>query len=217
MPNESLANLRQDYRLASLLESEVPEHPIDLFKKWFEQAQKANVCEPNAMSISTVNADNIPSSRIVLLKDINANNELVFFTNYDSAKSTDLTQNSNAAILFAWIDLERQVRIQATAKKISMADSEAYFRSRPKSSQIGAWASAQSSVVSNREYLETSYKQLEDKFADTEVPMPAFWGGWVLKPSSFEFWQGRTSRLHDRLKYTFNCTTNSWEITRLSP
>ncbi len=213
--DDAISKLRLDYSQAALLEQDAPINPMDLFKLWFTQAQEAKVLEPNVMTISTVDNAGVPHTRIVLLKGINEQDALLFFTNYNSDKSQHLIANGNASILFPWVDLERQVRMQTKAIKLSHAESENYFKSRPRKSQLGAWASAQSSIVPNRAYLDDNFATLEKKYAGQDIPMPDFWGGWVLQPYSIEFWQGRTSRLHDRLKYTLE--GEAWKMERLAP
>jgi pyridoxamine 5'-phosphate oxidase len=217
MIDESVSKLRQDYRQSTLLEKDVPADAFTLFTEWFNQAKTANVTEVNAMNLCTVDSENKPQSRIVLLKSFNPIDGFIFFTNYNSNKSKQLIANPNATILFAWLDLERQVRIQASATKISVTESELYFASRPRQSQLGAWASDQSAVLKDRESMENIYADLEKQYENKEIPMPAHWGGWALKPTSIEFWQGRTGRLHDRLLYTLNTTSNNWSIERLAP
>jgi pyridoxamine 5'-phosphate oxidase len=170
--------------------------------------------EPNAMILATASAEGIPSLRTVLLKKYNKDG-FIFYTNYESNKAKDLLGNPNAEILFLWLELERQVRISGPAEKISSDDSEEYFQSRPTNSQIGAWASKQSSIIPDREYLEEKFKEVAAKYKGGNIPLPPFWGGFILKPVKFEFWQGRESRLHDRICYTKK--SEEWEIVRLSP
>jgi pyridoxamine 5'-phosphate oxidase len=215
-----IADLRQDYRLASLDIIDVDPDPIEQFKEWFDEALKSELLEPNAMTLATVSVQGQPSARVVLLKGIE-NQGFVFYTNYQSRKGEQLAANPNAALCFCWLELQRQVRIEGTVEKISEAASDAYFKSRPVSSQIGAWASPQSDVIEDRELLEENEMYYKDKFqVDTEggevnIPRPAHWGGYILKPTLIEFWQGRSSRLHDRILYIFD--GEEWEIVVLAP
>ncbi|MEO1099438.1 MAG: pyridoxamine 5'-phosphate oxidase [Bacteroidota bacterium] len=188
---------------------------IEQFQLWFDEANKVEISEVNAMHLSTVNPNGMPSSRIILLKGIE-NNGFVFFTNYQSDKGKDLDANPAAALLFFWKELERQVRIQGHVEKISKDDSEQYFQSRPKGSQIGAWTSPQSTVIESRELLEEREKAIAEKYKDEEVlPKPEQWGGYILKPICIEFWQGRPNRLHDRILYSQ--VDGHWKINRLAP
>lgn len=214
MNKEELQNLRRDYTLKTLSETEVDTDPIRQFEKWLTEALTANVNEPNAMTVSTVDENQKPHARIVLLKEVKQDG-FVFYTNFDSAKGRQIAANPYVALTFYWPELERQVRIEGKAKKVSHEQSEKYFRSRPRNSQIGALASRQSSVVKNRAELEERFRQLEKEIGDGEIPVPGWWGGFIVKPESIEFWQGRESRLHDRVKYIAN--GNSWQIKRLSP
>ncbi len=214
MDKVELQKLREEYSLSSLDESDVLQNPIEQFKQWIQEALKAGVPEPNAMNLATVDKDGKPHSRIVLLKGFDEKG-FVFFTNYASDKGREIEANPNVSLCFFWIELERQVRIDGVAKKISKEESEAYFKSRPHKSQIGALASNQSEVVENRLFLEQKFEKLEAKFTEGEVPMPETWGGYVIKPSALEFWQGRRSRLHDRIKYEWKA--DNWIIKRLSP
>ena len=211
----SIADIRQEYTKHTLDISDVDADPLNQFKLWFSEAEKAEISEVNAMTLSTVSSDGLPSSRIVLLKDIE-NGGFVFFTNYQSDKGKDLEVNPAGALLFFWKELERQVRIQGVVSKISKEDSEKYFISRPKGSQIGAWTSPQSTIIKSRDLLVKREQELSNKFKNSEVlPKPEQWGGYVLKPAKMEFWQGRPNRLHDRILYT--SSDNSWEINRLAP
>jgi len=210
-----ISDIRSDYKKHKLDEKHVLNNPIKQFEKWFEEALVSAVMEPTAMNLATVSKSNTPASRIVLLKDI-ANDGFVFYTNYQSNKGKELEENPQAALTFFWPELERQVRIQGVVEKVSKEKSEAYFKSRPRESQIGAWASPQSAVIADRKILEDREKQLSDRFAKNEdLPKPEQWGGYLLKPLAMEFWQGRPSRLHDRLIYTLE--TNNWKISRLAP
>lgn len=214
MNKEKLQRLREDYSKHSLDETDVSSDPIEQFELWMKEAMKAEVPEPNAMTLSTVDINNKPHSRVVLLKGIE-NDEFVFYTNQQSDKGEEIEQNSNVALCFLWLELERQVRIEGTAEKLSQEESEEYFKIRPYKSQIGALASNQSSVVPNREFLEKRFEELEGKYSEGNVPKPESWGGYRIKPDMLEFWQGRRSRLHDRIK--FERVGNKWDIKRLSP
>lgn len=214
MNKEKLQKLREDYSKHSLDESDVNKDPIEQFESWMKEAIKAEVPEPNAMTLSTVDANQKPHSRVVLLKGIEEG-EFVFYTNHQSDKGKEIDQNPNVALCFLWLELERQVRIEGTAEKLSREESEDYFKKRPYKSQIGALASNQSSVVPNREFLEDRFEELQEKYSEGEVPKPEYWGGYRVKPEVLEFWQGRRSRLHDRIK--FEKVGNKWDINRLSP
>ena len=210
----NLQNLRQDYRAASLSEDDVLTDPILQFEKWFADAVDAKLYEPNVMTIATADSDGKPSARIVLLKGFDENG-FVFFTNYDSKKGKDLVENPQAALVFFWAELERQVRIEGVVSKIDEAVSEAYFHSRPIGSQIGAMASAQSTVLSDRSLLEQRVVELSAQYEGKEIPKPTNWGGYLVEAKQIEFWQGRSSRLHDRIVYNF--IDGSWVISRLAP
>jgi pyridoxamine 5'-phosphate oxidase len=214
MNKEQLQKLREDYSKHSLDESDVNSDPVEQFESWMKEAIDAEVPEPNAMTLSTVDANNKPHSRVVLLKGIEEG-DFVFYTNWQSEKGSELEQNPNAALCFLWLELERQVRIEGVAEKLSQEESEEYFKKRPYKSQIGALASNQSSVVPNREFLEKRFEELEEKYNEGDVPKPESWGGYRIKPEVLEFWQGRRSRLHDRIKY--EKVGNKWDIKRLSP
>lgn len=211
---QNLADLRQHYTKGGLEEHQIPDSPFILFNEWFLQAGELGVLEPNAMVISTVSADNKPSSRVVLLKGIE-DGGFIFYTNYESRKGKELENNPYISVLFFWPEAERQIRIEGKVSKISTETSKAYFVSRPRESQLGAWASAQSSIIQGRHSIEESYQQCLAQYEGKEIPLPDFWGGYIIHPSSFEFWQGRPSRLHDRMKY--NKQQDSWHIVRLSP
>jgi pyridoxamine 5'-phosphate oxidase len=212
--SKSLHKLRKEYSLNKLSESTVKSDPVKQFETWFKEAVKSEMKEPNAMILATASAENEPSARVVLLKDFSKSG-FTFYTNYGSRKGKNLTQNKNAALLFFWHQLERQIRIEGTCKKISRKESEKYFHSRPRSSQIGALASNQSEELNSREELEKRFAELEAKYKGKEIPLPKNWGGFILSPNYFEFWQGRESRLHDRIAFKKN--RNGWEIVRLSP
>jgi pyridoxamine 5'-phosphate oxidase len=211
----SVADLRQEYTFQGLSETDVHPNPFEQFKTWFDQAVAAQLPEPNAMTIATVTADGKPSARIVLLKDYDERG-FVFYTNYKSHKGQQLVENPWGAIAFWWAELERQVRIEGRVEKVSPAESDAYFHSRPKGSQLGAWASNQSQVIESREVLEQQLQKLKEEYDNKQVPRPPNWGGFRVIPSEIEFWQGRPSRLHDRLLYQRG-EDGSWKIQRLSP
>lgn len=211
---ESIAALRLDYSRASLGEHEVAADPLTQFGVWFDQARNAGIPEPNAMSLATVAANGRPSSRIVLIKQFDADG-FVWFTNYASRKAHDLEANPFAALLFHWIGLERQVRIEGRVEKVSAAECDAYFDSRPLPSRLGAIASNQSAPIASRDLLEQRFAAVDKEYGQHPT-RPAHWGGYRLRPDSVEFWQGRPSRLHDRILYTLN-TNGTWERTRLQP
>jgi pyridoxamine 5'-phosphate oxidase len=200
--------------LHSLSEKEVEINPIAQFQKWWEQAIESKIEEVNAMTLATVNSFGFPSARIVLLKGYNENG-FIFFTNYESRKGNELEVNPNASIVFFWKELERQIRIEGFVSKLSEKESTDYFKSRPIESQIGAWASPQSSVIVSRELLENNFTALELKYANQEIPKPPHWGGYILNPVQLEFWQGRPGRLHDRIEY--GKVDGDWIIKRLAP
>ena len=210
-----LADLRIDYSLAGLLEKDLARDPFRQFEKWFQEAEAAKVPEPNAMICALASADGRPSSRIVLLKGVDGRG-FVFYSNYDSRKGRDLEANPRASLLFPWITLERQVIVEGTVTRISREESAAYFHSRPLASQLGAWASAQSTIIPNRAALDDAYKAVEKKYSGQEVPLPPYWGGYRVAPESVEFWQGRRSRLHDRLRYRRG-PDGGWLVERLAP
>ncbi|MEO1482701.1 MAG: pyridoxamine 5'-phosphate oxidase [Myxococcota bacterium] len=214
MSIDFVSTLRQDYREAPLLEEDAAIDPFEQFERWFADAQRADVREPNAMTLATVDRTGTPAARIVLLKGVRGGT-FEFFTNYGSAKALELDGSGKAALCFWWAELARQVRIGGTVERVSRERSAEYFASRPRGSQIGAWASEQSTVISGRDVLEDRVRELEERFANQDVPLPEFWGGYALSPSTFEFWQGQSSRLHDRLRYTKS--GHSWPRTRLSP
>jgi len=213
--NRDIASIRRDYQLASLDEASSSLHPMDQFEHWWEEAIASNIDEVNAFVLSTINAEGAPSSRVVLLKNLTPQG-FVFYTNYESAKGKEIEANPLVAINFFWKELERQVRITGTIKKVSTEESEQYFHSRPLGSQVGAWSSPQSQVIPNRAYLEGLMAANEEKYKKGVVPLPPHWGGYIVHPTSVEFWQGRSSRLHDRIKYTLEAN-GQWTKVRLAP
>jgi pyridoxamine 5'-phosphate oxidase len=210
----NINNLRKEYRLNKLTEDSVDLNPFRQFRTWFDEVSKSKLIEPNAMILSTANKQSIPSSRVVLLKNFDADG-FIFFTNYNSRKGRELKENPAASLLFFWPELERQIRIEGKVKTLKREESEKYFHSRPRESQIAAWVSEQSSVIPDRNFLETKFKDLKIKFGNKEIPLPESWGGFRLVPDTFEFWQGRQNRLHDRICYRKKAI--GWEIVRLSP
>jgi pyridoxamine 5'-phosphate oxidase len=212
----NLADMRRDYALAGLAEGDAPaDAPWPLWERWLADAVQAGIREPNAMVVSTADATGRPASRLVLLKGADPRG-FVFYTNYGSAKGVDLAANPRASLLFPWHDLERQVIVNGAVEKTSSAETEAYFHSRPLGNQVGAWASAQSSVLNGRADLERRVEERMAEFQGKVVPVPPFWGGFRVVPATIEFWQGRPSRLHDRLRYTRQ-PDGSWRRERLSP
>lgn len=214
LSTETLQNLRQDYRSAELSAEEVDKNPIEQFARWFKDAMNAKLYEPNVMTLATADRSGKPSARIVLLKGFDQHG-FTFYTNYQSAKGKELEENPQASLVFFWAELERQVRIDGKVSKVAPAVSDQYFHSRPAGSQIGASASPQSSVIESRSSLEEKVKELTLKYKDTEIPRPAHWGGYIVEPTHIEFWQGRSSRLHDRISY--DLTEGGWTINRLAP
>ena len=212
--NDAIADLRREYSSQSLLESDVELHPADQFDKWWKQALKAEVEEVNAMTLATASADGMPAARIVLLKGYSYDG-FVFFTNYNSFKAMHLEENPRACLVFFWQELERQVRITGIVTHVSAQDSDKYFKSRPRGSQIGAWASPQSQVIPDRAWIDQAYLEVLEKYREHDPERPPHWGGYLVKPVIMEFWQGRPSRLHDRIQYTME--NGAWKIERLAP
>jgi len=207
--------MRKDYGLAGLVEKDLAKNPFRQFEQWFAEAEAAKVPEPNAMTLATTSRDGKPSARVVLLKAVDGRG-FVFYTNYESRKGRELADNPQAALVFPWITMERQVIVEGAVSRVSREEADAYFHSRPRASQLGAWASPQSTVVAGRPVLEESYRVVEQKYEGREVPLPPQWGGFRLSPVAIEFWQGRRSRLHDRLRYRREAG-GDWIIERLSP
>jgi pyridoxamine 5'-phosphate oxidase len=211
---DTIAAIRTEYSKMTLGKSDVDKNPITQFEKWLQAAISSDALEPTAFTLATANFKGMPSARTVLLKDV-LNGGFVFFTNYNSNKGQDIAENNVVAMLFFWPELQRQVRIQGNVQKVDTAISDAYFKSRPRESQIGAWASPQSEVIANRPILENYYQDLVKKYEEKPIPTPPHWGGYTVKPSYLEFWQGRPSRLHDRICYTYNA--GNWLIDRIAP
>jgi pyridoxamine 5'-phosphate oxidase len=208
-------DIRKSYNRSELKFTDLTDDPFTLFMQWWNAALNANLIEPNAMTLSTVGPNGQPSSRTVLLKGI-SNNGFEFYTNYQSKKAIEMEQNPKVALLFFWKELERQIRIEGLVEKLSREQSEKYFQSRPLGSQIGAWASPQSTPIEDREVLDNAVSRIEEKFISQDpLPLPDHWGGYIVKPNLFEFWQGRKDRLHDRFQYTGE--KNNWKIVRLAP
>ena len=200
--------------MSSLDVADVDKDPLAQFQRWFGDAQRAEIREPNAMTLATASADGQPSARVVLLKSVDGRG-YGFFTDFRSRKAADLETNPKAALLFAWLELERQIRIEGTVSRMPTDEAEQYFRTRPLGSRYGAWASIQSSVIPDRSWLDDAVRNIESRHSDGNVPLPPHWGGYILKPALYEFWQGRPSRLHDRMQYRI--VDGAWHIERLAP
>lgn len=211
-----LADIRKDYRLAALDEANAGDDPLSFFQRWFAEAERAGIDEVNAMTLATVDAEGKPHARIVLLKGLESGS-FRFFTNYESSKGRQISHKPHGAVVFFWKELERQVRVEGYLEELSPEESDAYFNSRPEGSRIGAWASPQSSVIADRRILEERASHFEEQYAGKEIPRPSFWGGYRLVPSAIEFWQGRSSRLHDRILFTRETSQAPWERSRLAP
>lgn len=209
-----LSDIRREYTQGGLRRADLPTNPMDLFEKWMQQAKDAQLTDPTAMCVATVDATGQPFQRIVLLKRFD-DNGFVFFTNLESRKASQIALNSKISLLFPWHPLERQVAVIGQAEPLSMIDVAKYFMSRPKDSQIAAWVSKQSSKITARQALETKFAEMKAKYAQGEVPLPKFWGGYLVRPSSIEFWQGGEHRLHDR--FIYSKTDSDWQIDRLAP
>jgi pyridoxamine 5'-phosphate oxidase len=215
MTSPTVAHLRRDYARARLDEADVSHDPMVEFARWFAEAQEAQVLEPNAMTLATAGADGVPAARIVLLKGFDERG-FVFFTDYRSRKGEELAANPRAALVFYWGELERQVRIAGPVARTTAEESEIYFRSRPLGSRLGAWVSHQSRVIPSRAVLEDDLREVEARFSGDDVPLPPHWGGYRVSPAVVEFWQGRPSRLHDRIRYR-RLPSGRWAVERLSP
>ena len=213
--SSTIADIRKDYKLQSLLEKDVNASAIAQFNNWWQEAIHSEIDEVNAMTLATASADGIPAARIVLLKGFD-DRGFVFFTNYESFKGMQLAENPRACLVFFWKELERQIRITGLVEKVNDLESDAYFNSRPEGSRIGAWASPQSQVIESREWLQEREKTYAKDFSGKPLKRPAHWGGYRVKPVTIEFWQGRPSRLHDRLQYTLE-GNNEWKVERLAP
>ncbi len=211
--NQSIADIRKDYKMQSLDEKDSAANPFAQFDKWWEEATNSNIDEVNAMTLATATKSGMPSARIVLLKGYDESG-FVFFTHYSSAKGNELAENPHAALIFFWKELERQVRIEGVVEKISSEKSDKYFASRPVGSRIGAWASPQSNTIAGRNVLEENEKKFSQQFGN-DIPRPETWGGYIVKPTKIEFWQGRSNRLHDRLQYSLH--DGNWKMERLAP
>ncbi|MBX2930832.1 MAG: pyridoxamine 5'-phosphate oxidase [Chitinophagaceae bacterium] len=212
--NTSISSIRTDYKMASFSEKDAAINPFIQFTRWWNDAIISHIEEVNAMTLATVTAKGSPSARIVLLKDY-SDEGFVFFTNYQSDKGKEIAQNPHVCLVFFWKELERQIRIEGIAEKVSNAENDAYFNSRPDASKIGAWASHQSSIIPYRQVIEENVKRYTEIFKDSTIERPDYWGGYCVKPNLVEFWQGRPSRLHDRIQYTLH--NNIWTLERLSP
>ncbi len=213
--SKNIADIRKDYQLQTLVETNVDSNPFVQFNAWWDDVVKSELDEINSMTLATASASGVPSARIVLLKSVSEEG-FVFFTNYNSSKGKELQENPNACLVFFWKELERQVRISGRVEKVSTAESDEYFISRPEGSKIGAWASPQSSIINSREIIEENITKYKQQFADGNIARPPHWGGYIVIPSVIEFWQGRSNRLHDRIQYT-KAADGIWRVERLAP
>jgi pyridoxamine 5'-phosphate oxidase len=211
----SIADIRKDYQLKSLSESDVDPDPLKQFEHWWQDALHAKIEEVNAMTLATASSDGVPSARILLLKGLTSNG-FIFFTNYNSFKGKQIAENPRACLVFFWKEVERQVRITGLAEQLTAEENDEYFHTRPEGSRVGAWASPQSEVIENREWLEKNTLKYQQQFANQPVQRPPHWGGYIVKPITIEFWQGRPNRLHDRIQYTLS-DNGKWIIERLAP
>jgi pyridoxamine 5'-phosphate oxidase len=214
--DKRIADIRRDYCLAALDESVTGDNPFSFFRQWFDEAERSAIDDVNAMTLATADGEGMPHARVVLLKGLDVQG-FTFFTNYESAKGHHLMHNPRAALVFYWKELERQVRIEGLVEELSMDESDAYFASRPKGSRIGAWASPQSTVIADRRILEERVEHFAGQYPGEEVPRPSFWGGYRVLPLCIEFWQGRASRLHDRIRFRREALNDPWERERLAP
>jgi pyridoxamine 5'-phosphate oxidase len=210
-----IADIRKDYTQQNLSEKDVAANPIQQFEKWWKDILASNIEEPNAMTLATSSLEGVPSARIVLLKEFSEKG-FIFFTNYESFKGLQLSQNPKACLVFFWKELERQVRITGLVEKTNESESDEYFHSRPEASQVGAWASPQSRVIGSRQWIDDQFQQLENEMKGKNIKRPSHWGGYIVRPVIIEFWQGRPSRLHDRIQYTMQ-EDGKWKIERLAP
>ena len=213
--NKNMADIRKEYQMQSLLETDVCKTPFQQFHKWWADVLNSSLDEINAMTLATASLTGVPSARIVLLKSVTEEG-FVFFTNYNSHKGKDLLENPNACLVFFWKELERQINITGTVEKVSADESDVYFNSRPMGSRIGAWSSPQSNVIASREIIEKNITTYTEQFSGKDISRPPHWGGYIVKPTVIEFWQGRPSRLHDRIRYS-KVKEGSWQIDRLAP
>lgn len=214
--DQRIANIRRDYCLAALNEDVTGNDPISFFGQWFNEAERSEIDDVNAMTLATADGEGKPHGRVVLLKGIDARG-FTFFTNYESAKGHDLSHNPYAALVFYWKELERQVRIEGAVEELMTEESDAYFASRPRGSRIGAWASPQSTAIADRRILEERVEHFSEQYPGDEVPRPSFWGGYRVLPTCIEFWQGRSNRLHDRIRFRRESLNDPWERERLAP